>query len=61
MTQLDKNATAAMQGMLAHQKRYRPRAEDQHLHWHQALANEAYDIAAAMEERSSKATWGKIE
>ena len=41
-------AAAAMNGMLAHSTRYRPRDEDAHLHWHDALAREAYDLADAM-------------
>lgn len=41
-------ATFAMQGMLAHATRYKPRAQDQGLHWHKAIAKEAFDIAEAM-------------
>lgn len=40
-------AARAMQGMLAHQKRYEPRPNDPH-DWHQALAKEAFEIADAM-------------
>ena len=41
-------ATIAMQGMLAHPTRYKPREQDAHMHWHDALATEAFDIADAM-------------
>lgn len=41
-------AGMAMQGMLAHPTRYTPRDQDSHLHWHDALAKEASEIADAM-------------
>ncbi len=41
-------ATEALKGMLAHPTRYKPRTEDQHLHWHDAISKEAYDLADAM-------------
>lgn len=50
----DKFAMAAKQGMLAHPTRYKPRPQDQHLHWHQALAKEAYEIADAMLKEREK-------
>lgn len=40
-------ACFAMQGMLAHSTRYRPR-EGAPANWHEALAEEAYQIADAM-------------
>ena len=50
MTKYDKMviATLAMQGMLAHPTRYKPREQDTHMHWHDALATEAFEIADAM-------------
>jgi len=30
--------------MLAHPTRYRPRDEDKHLHWHDAIISEANDL-----------------
>lgn len=33
-------AKAAMQGMLAHSRRYKPRKEDKDLHWHDAIAKD---------------------
>ena len=50
MTKQDKMiiATLAMQGMLAHPTRYKPREQDAHMHWHDALATEAFEIADAM-------------
>lgn len=44
----DDNARAAVHGMLAHQKRYKPRPEAPE-NWHDAIAQEAYEIADAME------------
>lgn len=52
MTLLDAAAMAALTGMLAHPKRYKPRVEDSELHWHRAIAIEAYEIAVAMVEQS---------
>ena len=43
----DAAALAALQGMLAHATRYRPRPEDSGLHWHQAVSREAFQIADA--------------
>lgn len=40
-------AAKAMQGMLAHSTRYRPRAGAP-VDWHAAIAEEAYDLASAM-------------
>lgn len=48
MSLRDYFAAKAMQGMLAHGTRYRPREQDKHLHWHDALAKEAREIADAM-------------
>lgn len=48
MSLRDYAAIKAMQGMLAHSTRYRPREQDKHLHWHEALAKEAHEIADAM-------------
>lgn len=42
----DKFAGDAVNGMLAHSTRYRPKEEDQD--WHMAIAKEAYDIADCM-------------
>lgn len=44
----DDIAVRAMQGMLAHPTRYKPRTQDAHLHWHDAISKEAYEIADAM-------------
>lgn len=41
-------AAQAMQGMLAHPTRYKPRPHEAYLHWHTAMASEAYEIADAM-------------
>lgn len=41
-------AVIMAQGMLAHSTRYKPREEDAHMHWHDALAAEAFDIADAL-------------
>lgn len=41
-------AAHALQGMLAHPRRYKPRDVDAHMHWHDAIATEAFDIADAM-------------
>lgn len=47
-TKRDLFAFAALQGMLAHPTRYRPRAGAPS-NWHDAIAQEAYEIADAME------------
>ena len=44
----DDNARAAMRGMLAHSTRYKPRPGAPKS-WHDAMAQEAYEIADAME------------
>lgn len=44
----DDNARAAMRGMLAHSTRYKPRPGAPES-WHDAMAQEAYEIADAME------------
>lgn len=44
----DDNARAALSGMLAHMRRYTPRAGAPE-NWHDAIAQEAYEIADAME------------
>ena len=44
-------AVAALTGMLAHSRNgtgYHPRDEDNHLHWHDAIAKEAFELADAM-------------
>ena len=46
---VDQFAAAALQGMLAHSRNghgYRPRNPD--MHWHDAIAAEAYELAFAM-------------
>lgn len=43
-----KIAISAMQGMLAHPTRYKPRGEDIGKHWHNAIVAEAFDIADVM-------------
>lgn len=48
---IDGFARAALYGMLAHPTRYKPRHSECHLHWHAAIASEAYDIADAMMEQ----------
>ena len=49
-------AGQALNGMLAHPKRYRPR-EGRSAHWHKAIAEEAHEIAdAMMKERDKHAT-----
>lgn len=47
LTKREHFAAMAMQGMLAHATRYRPRSQDQHMHWHSAMAKEATEIADA--------------
>ncbi|ORE90213.1 hypothetical protein ATO13_23296 [Stappia sp. 22II-S9-Z10] len=44
----DQFAMAALNGMLSHSTRYRPRDEHRHMSWHDAIATEAYQIADAM-------------
>lgn len=44
----DKLARAALNGMLAHPTRYKPRPSDAGMHWHDAISKEAYEIADAM-------------
>ncbi|CUH87334.1 hypothetical protein PH5382_01260 [Phaeobacter sp. CECT 5382] len=46
-SQVERIATAAMKGMLAHPNRYKWRPGDPE-NWHDALAKEAKEIAAAM-------------
>lgn len=46
MTLRDYFAVQALQGMLAHSTRYRSRYS--HLHWHDAISQEAYEIADSM-------------
>jgi len=46
-TERDEIAKAALNGMLAHPKRYKPRPGDP-ANWHAAIAKEAYEIADAM-------------
>lgn len=58
MSQRDEFARAALYGMLAHPTRYKPRHIECNLHWHDAIASEAYDIADAMLAASSR---GKID
>lgn len=48
VTLRDLFAFAALQGMLAHPTRYRPR-RGAPSNWHDAIAQEAYEIADAME------------
>lgn len=43
-----------MQGMLAHSRRYGPRAEDKDLHWHDAMAREAFDLAEAVRREDGR-------
>ncbi len=45
----DQFAMAALQGMLAHSTRYKPREEGADWHW--SIAKEAYELADAMMER----------
>ena len=54
MSLRDYFAAKAMQGLLAHDTRYRPRARDSHMHWHGAMAKEAYELADAMLEQRRK-------
>lgn len=44
----DDLAARALNGMLAHATRYKPRHIDIALPWHDAIAKEAYEIADAM-------------
>jgi hypothetical protein len=46
-------AVAAKQGMLAHSTRYQPR-EGAPENWHEALAEEAFEIAEAMMKEAAK-------
>lgn len=48
MTLRDYFAAKAMQGMLSHATRYKPREVDNDIYWHAALVKEAYEIADAM-------------
>lgn len=48
MSLRDRIALEALGGMLAHQRRYKPREVDCDLYWHQAIAKEAYELADAM-------------
>ena len=41
-------AKTALNGMLAHSTRYRPRECDNGLHWHEAISREAIEIANEM-------------
>lgn len=41
-------AALAMMGMLAHSTRYHQREQDAGLHWHEAMAREAFDIGQEM-------------
>lgn len=50
----DEFARAALYGMLAHPVRYKPRHSECHLHWHDAIASESYDIADAMVSASQE-------
>lgn len=56
MRPLDLFALAALQGMLAHSTRYRVRpgspADLRGANWHEAIADEAYELAAEMLKRS---------
>lgn len=55
---LDKFALGALQGMLAHSKRYRIRAGKMSMTWHEAISEEAYEIARAMvSQRNKPHTW----
>ena len=45
----DQFAMAALEGMLAHSTRYKPREEGANWHW--SIAKEAYELADAMMER----------
>lgn len=45
----DRFAMAALEGMLAHSTRYKPREEGANWHW--SIAKEAYELADAMMER----------
>jgi len=60
---LDMFAAAAMAGMLAHRKRYRPSQDSSHPDdWHKAIAEEAYQLAdAMMHERAEQrdGAWGE--
>lgn len=48
MSLRDRIALEALGGMLAHSTRYKPREIDRALHWHDAIAKEAYELADAM-------------
>ena len=52
MTLRDYFAATALQGMLAHSTRYRPR--DRYQHWHDAISQEAYEIADSMLQERRK-------
>lgn len=54
----DEIAIAAMQGMLAHPTRYKPRTNDKHLHWHDAISKEAHELACAMIKNRPSNTQG---
>lgn len=54
MSLRDRIALEALGGMLAHSTRYKPREIDRALHWHDAIAKEAYELADAMLAARSK-------
>lgn len=51
---IERLAAAALQGMLAHPTRYQPRNYEAHLPWHKAIANEAVELAHAVNDRLTK-------
>ena len=51
MTLRDHFAGLALQGMLCHSTRYKPRVINSDENWHNAISEEAYEIADAMLKR----------
>jgi hypothetical protein len=54
MTKKEMVALAALQGMLAHPTRYKPRPQDADLTFHEAICREAFDIATEFVIESSR-------
>lgn len=65
MTNRPLYAAAALQGMLAHPQRYIPRGDKVYVDWHDAIAEEAFQLANAMVEEetaaAARATKSEVE
>lgn len=47
-------AAFALLGMLAHPTRYQPRVSDAGMHWHDAIAREAFEVGEAMDRERDR-------